>query len=62
LGPQFCEELPFADITVKNKEKYYALIFTDDQPYFDARNSRELHAYKPVELKEKGWQCKRFFQ
>jgi hypothetical protein len=57
----FCEELPFADITVKSQEKYYSLIFTDDYPYFSARNSKEVHAYKPMELKEKGWQSRRFF-
>ncbi len=61
MNYQFCEELPFADITVKNHEKYYALIYTDDHSYFNARNSKELHAYKPMELKEKGWMSKRFF-
>ncbi len=60
-GYKYCEELPFADITVKNGEKYYSLIFTDDDLYFNARNSKEAHAYKPQELKEKGWACKRLF-
>lgn len=60
-GYQYCEELPFADITVKNNEKYYALILTDDYQYFNARNSKEVHAYKPMELKEKGWEYKRLF-
>lgn len=58
---KFCEELPFADITVKNDKKYYSLILTDDHPYFNARNSKEVHAYKPMELKEKGWPYRRFF-
>ena len=58
---KYSEELPFADITVKNAEKYYALILTDDDLYYNARNSKEPHAYKLGELKEKGWLCKRFF-
>jgi superfamily I DNA and/or RNA helicase len=57
----YSEELPFADITVKKAEKYYSLIFTDDYLYFHARNSKEVHAYKPLELKEKGWTSKRLF-
>jgi superfamily I DNA and/or RNA helicase len=57
----FCEELPFADITVKNSNKYYALICTDDDQYFNARNSKETHAYKPLQLKKKGWKCRRIF-
>ncbi|HWZ23348.1 MAG TPA: DEAD/DEAH box helicase, partial [Cytophagaceae bacterium] len=58
---KYSEELPFADVTVKNAEKYYALILTDDDLYFNARNSKEPHAYKQTELKEKGWMCMRFF-
>jgi hypothetical protein len=58
---QYVEELPFADITVKNEGKYYSLILTDDHPYFHARNPKEMHAYKPLELKDKGWKYKRFF-
>ncbi len=58
---KYSEELPFADITVKKAEKYYSLIFTDDYLYFHARNSKEVHAYKPLELKEKGWASKRLF-
>ncbi len=58
---QYFDELPFADITVKKSGKYYSLISTDDYLYYNACNPKEMHAYKPLELKEKGWNFKRFF-
>jgi hypothetical protein len=58
---ELCEELPFADITVKKSGEYHSLIFTDDYLYFYARNSKEMHAYKPLQLRAKGWPYKRVF-
>jgi len=58
---KYVEELPFADITVKKALKYYSLIRTDDHLYFETRNSKEGHAYIPLELKEKGWSDKIIF-
>ena len=50
------EELPFADLTVKNQNNdYESLILTDDAPYFQSQSAKEAHAYWPLNLRAKGW-------
>lgn len=55
------EELPFADLTVKNKNLYAALIQTDDDIYFQTKSVKELHAYLPLSMKSKNWKYKKIF-
>ena len=57
----FYLELPFADITVKEKDTYISLILTDDDLYYESTSPKEAHAYLPISLKEKGWVFKRLW-
>ncbi|MEJ2003696.1 MAG: DEAD/DEAH box helicase, partial [Cyclobacteriaceae bacterium] len=47
------EELPFADLTARQGEKYVGLILTDDERYFQAESVKESHVYLPRILNEK---------
>ncbi len=56
----YTEELPFADLTIKNTEGMYeSLILTDDDIYFEALSVKESHAYLPHSLKQRGWKFSR---
>jgi hypothetical protein len=55
------EELPFADLTVKNEAQYESLILTDDELYQQAISAKETHAYGPLLLRAKGWQFERMW-
>lgn len=57
----YSNELPFAEIVLKKNGNYSALIGTDDHLYYSNSNPKEMHAYKPSELREKGWSFKRLF-
>jgi len=53
---KICEELPFADLTIKSQSgAYESLILTDDAPYFQSQSAKEIHAYWPLNLQAKGW-------
>lgn len=54
------QELPFADLTVKNNEVYESLILTDDDLYFSA-TPKESHGFLPLSLREKGWHFSRIW-
>jgi hypothetical protein len=58
-SPQVVEELPFADLTIKEEQQYTSLILTDDDLYFGATNPKEMHAYLPLHLQAKGWPFER---
>lgn len=57
----YINELPFADITIKNKDESQSLILTDDDLYFDSLNPKDSHAYLPMILKQKGWVFERIW-
>ncbi len=58
--PQYKEELPFADLTLKNTDGLYeSLVLTDDDIYFEAISVKESHAYLPLALKQKAWKFRR---
>ncbi|MFN8349586.1 MAG: AAA domain-containing protein [Spirosomataceae bacterium] len=54
-------ELPFADLTVKNGDRYERVILTDDDLYQQAVSSKESHAYLPLLLRAKGWSFERIW-
>ena len=55
-------ELPFADLTLKQKEGYYeALFLTDDDLYFQSISAKDAHAYVPLSLKQKKWKFERVY-
>ncbi len=58
---QLSFELPFADVTVKNGEQYDSLILTDDDLYYQSLSAKEVHAYLPINLQEKGWTFQRIW-
>ncbi len=49
------EELPFADITLKDDEKYLGLVLTDDDLYFQSPSIKDIHVYTPFTLSKKNW-------
>ncbi|MEZ4902385.1 MAG: AAA domain-containing protein [Spirosomataceae bacterium] len=49
------EELPFADLTIKENNRYTGVILTDDEHYQQAISVKEAHAYLPLQLRNKGW-------
>lgn len=52
---EFSNELPFADLTKKDREEYEKLILTDDQLFYAAESIKESFAYLPLMLNSKGW-------
>ena len=57
----FSEELPFADLTVKQDEKYLGLIVTDDDLYYHSPSIKDMHVYTPFALSGKNWKFKGVF-
>ena len=57
----FNEELPFADITIKQGEQYSALMFSDDDLYFQNPSVKDLHAYTPFALSKNHWRFTGYF-
>jgi hypothetical protein len=55
---KFTEEMPFADLTLKNKSKYLGLILTDDDLYFQSISIKDAHIYTPFSLYGKNWKFK----
>ncbi len=49
------EELPFADLTVKNGQQYLGLVLTDDDLYHQSISVKDMHIYTPFTLTAKGW-------
>lgn len=58
-GPEYLEELPFADITLKESDRYRSLLLTDDTLFYDSLSPKEFFAYMPLLLKQKGWSFER---
>lgn len=58
---EFTNELPFADITIKEKNKYLGLIITDDNLYYQSVSMKDAHAYTPFTLSSKNWKFKGIF-
>jgi hypothetical protein len=52
---EFAEEMPFADLTIKDREKYLGLILTDDNLYYQSMSIKDMHIYKPLTLSGKNW-------
>jgi hypothetical protein len=54
-------EMPFADITVFNKEKYSGLIVTDDDLYYGSTSTKDAHVYTPFSFTSKNWKYLDFY-
>ena len=57
---QLEEELPFADLTIKQDATYKGLVLTDDDLYYGAPSEKEVFVYKPQLMGIKEWRY-RFF-
>jgi superfamily I DNA and/or RNA helicase len=55
------EELPFSDLTIRDKKKYYGLILTDDDLYYQSVSAKETHVYNPFTLSSKNWKFRGVF-
>lgn len=58
---QVTHELPFADITIKQNDRYQGLLMTDDQLYHQAISIKDPHVYTPFTLHHKKWKFRGFF-
>ena len=56
-----CEEMPFADLTLKDGNQYKAIIMTDDDHYFQSITPKEIHVYEPLLFSAKNWKVRGVF-
>ncbi len=57
----FVKEMPFADITARNKGEYKGVILTDDDFYYNSLTAKDPHAYRYFSLTDKNWKFKRLY-
>ena len=55
------EDLPFADLTVKQGNTYRSLVLTDDHTYHESLSPKDPHAYKPFLFSRKNWRYRQFY-
>jgi len=55
------DEMPFADISVKQKDNYLGLIMTDDDLYYQALSVKEAHVYTPHIFGIKNWKYREIY-
>lgn len=60
-GMSLTDDLNFADLTIKNREDFLGLIFTDDDTYFNSISAKEAHVYRHTLLNHKKWRFRQFF-
>lgn len=60
-GVDFSNELPFADITLKEDNNYLGVILTDDDLYYQNLSMKDAHAYSRFLLSKKNWKFKSIF-
>jgi hypothetical protein len=59
-GTKIDDSLPFADLSIIKNGKHQAVIFTDDDLYFNDISVKESHVYNPFTLKYKNWKSEAF--
>jgi hypothetical protein len=57
----FNNEMPFADLSIKQGEKYIGLLMTDDDLYYQSPSIKEAHVYLPHTFNMKNWKHKEVF-
>jgi len=57
---RFENDLPFADLTVKFKGNYDALLLTDDDLYYGSPSQKENFVYRLSTMASKGWKYRLF--
>lgn len=49
------DALPLADLVIKKDERYYGLLLTDDELYYQALSVKDPHAVIPLVQEKKNW-------
>ncbi len=52
---EITEEMPFADLTLKNSNEYLGLVLTDDDRFHQSISIKDLYIYTPYTLSAKNW-------
>lgn len=52
---EITEDLPFADLTLRKKNDFKAVLFTDDNVFFESPTIKDSFVYKPYLLESKAW-------
>ncbi|MGF1639056.1 MAG: AAA domain-containing protein [Cyclobacteriaceae bacterium] len=60
-GLTLSEEMPFADITVKQKDNFTGLILTDDDLFYESISSKQSFVYVPKNLQKLNWRYRHVF-
>lgn len=55
LNVSFDINNPFADVALRQNEKYLGLAFTDDDYFYESLSMKEVCVYRPAHLKNKQW-------
>ncbi len=53
--------LPFGDLTLYHKNKYYGIIMTDDEYFYNATNAKDIFVYTPEIFIDKKWPFTQLF-
>jgi len=48
-------ELPFGDLTIKQRKQYMGLLLTDDEQFYNGVSIKDTFVYKPYLLEQKQW-------
>lgn len=52
---------PFADLTIRQDNRFKGLILTDDETYYQSLSPKDPHAYLPLLLQQKHWPYQRIY-
>ena len=55
---RFTTELPFADLTLKQRKSYLGLLLTDDDQFYNGLSVKDTFVYKPYLLEAKQWKSR----
>lgn len=61
FGFELAEDMPFADLSVRENGDYLGLILTDDELYHQSISVKESHVYLPDTMTRKNWPYREFF-
>ncbi len=55
------DELPFADLVLKNNNQFEELLLTDDNLFYQSLSAKEAHGYWPIGFAKKGWKFTKYY-
>lgn len=58
---ELVKNLPFADLTLMEHEKYRGLVLTDDDLFYNTLSAKQTYAYQISHLQEKKWEYMRCY-